>query len=104
MSATQAPHHHRLAPISRRAQQVFPMHIQDHEAIVEANVSYTWCFHQLLISLWHVYDMGGNSLLILGIRETIAGVKNGNVVNILHVALLKIGRYAETLTQEVQGI
>jgi hypothetical protein len=45
-----------------------------------------------------------HSLLILGIGETVTGMENGHIVYILHVALLKISRYTESLTQKVQGI
>lgn len=80
------------------------MHIQDHEAIVEANVSCKGRFRQPLISLRIRYLYMNNSLLILGICETIAGVENGHIVDILHVTLLKISRYAESFTQKVQSI
>jgi hypothetical protein len=48
--------------------------------------------------------LGLNLLFILGIPKSITGVENGDVVDVLNIALLEICRYAETLTQEMQGV
>lgn len=45
-----------------------------------------------------------NSLLVLRVDKPIPRVKYGHIVNVLHVALLEVGRHAKSFTQEVQSV
>ena len=45
-----------------------------------------------------------NSLLLLTVPKPIPGMENGQVIDILHIPLLKIRAHTEPFTQKVQGI
>ena len=51
-----------------------------------------------------VSDILENSPFVALISEAVTRMEYGNVVDVLYIALLEVGRYAETLTEEMQGI
>jgi hypothetical protein len=92
--AARASHLRIHDPISRRAEPESPMRSQDLVATVVADVSYRkYGQSSDLVRLGNLL----NSLLVTLISEAVARVEYGYVVYILHIALLEVGRYAETL-------
>jgi hypothetical protein len=70
------------------------MRSQGHAAIVAADVSYPkYGQSSDLVRIGSLF----NSLLVTLISEAVARVEYGYVVYILHIALLEVGRYIETL-------
>ena len=82
-------------------------HTQGHEATVVRDVGYlgisiSILFRYLRLGLQITQE--GDILLITGVLESIAGVEDAEIVDVLDIALTKIKTHMESLCKEVKSV